>query len=181
MIRSSLNGNSNGEESLRSTLCPVYAAASSAESPSGPSLAVPNVTCKTHRRRLQRPFALRRSSQSNRTVCTATIKLVQQNHQKLETSNVCVKLLLFFFRPPPHSPLILSFISLFLLLGITEFCYAFLACVRTLLCFLESIPSESAVGSVRACACLRVSALGCACLYLQWYGVLFCLDRTPLR
>ena len=45
-------GNSNVEESLRSTLCPVYATASSAESPSEPSLASPNVACKTHRRRL---------------------------------------------------------------------------------------------------------------------------------
>ena len=45
-------GNSNVEESLRSTLCPFYATASSAESPSEPSLASPNVTCKTHRRRL---------------------------------------------------------------------------------------------------------------------------------
>ena len=40
---------------------------------------------------------------------------------------------LFFFT----LTLILPFISLSLLLGITEFCYAFLACVRTLLCFSE--------------------------------------------
>ena len=45
-------GNSNVEESLRSTFCPVYATASSAESPSEPSLASPNEACKTHRRRL---------------------------------------------------------------------------------------------------------------------------------
>jgi len=45
-------GNSNVEESLRSTLCPVYATASSAESHPEPSLASPNVACKTHRRRL---------------------------------------------------------------------------------------------------------------------------------
>ena len=45
-------GNSNVEESLCSTLCPVYATASSAESPSEPSLGSPDVTCKTHRRRL---------------------------------------------------------------------------------------------------------------------------------
>ena len=45
-------GNSNVEESLRSTLFPVYATASSAESPPEPSLASPNVACKTHRRRL---------------------------------------------------------------------------------------------------------------------------------
>ena len=47
-----LAGNSNVEESLRSTLCPVYATAFSTGSPSEPSLGSPNVTCKTHRRRL---------------------------------------------------------------------------------------------------------------------------------
>ena len=74
-------------------------------------------------------------------VCTPTIKLVQQNHQKLETSNVCVKKLAlcfsYLFSPSSTLPLILSFIPLSLLLGITEFCYAFLACVRTLSCFSE--------------------------------------------
>jgi len=45
-------GNSNVEESLPSALCPVYATAFSAKSPSEPSLNAPNVTCKTHRRRL---------------------------------------------------------------------------------------------------------------------------------
>ena len=74
-------------------------------------------------------------------VCTPTIKLVQQNHQKLETRNVCEKNLhsvfLLSFFSSFTVPLILFFISLSLLLGITEFCYAFLACVRTLLCFSE--------------------------------------------
>ncbi|XP_068502648.1 uncharacterized protein [Phaseolus vulgaris] len=45
-------GNSNMEESLRSTLGPVYATAFSTGSPLEPSLGSPNVTCKTHRRRL---------------------------------------------------------------------------------------------------------------------------------
>ena len=72
-------------------------------------------------------------------VCNPTIKLVQQNHQKLETSkNVCVrKTCTLFFLYPLTLTLILPFISLSLLLGITEFCYAFLAGVRTLSCFSE--------------------------------------------
>ena len=78
---------------------------------------------------------------------------------------MCVKLLLSVFSSlSPTLTLILSFMSLFLLLGITEFCYAFLACVRTLLCFSETAylqnqqwERESLCMSARLCAWLRLS------------------------
>ena len=100
-------------------------------------------------------------------VCTPTIKLVQQNHQKLEISkNVCVRktctlLFLYLFPPLPTLTLILPFISLSLLLGITEFCYAFMTCVRTLSCFSEKAYLQNqqwgAWGSAHVCAWLRLS------------------------
>ena len=77
---------------------------------------------------------------------------------------MCEKLLLSVFRIPLTLTLTLSFISLSLPLGITEFCYAFLACVRTLLCFSEKAylqnqqwERESLCMSSRLCAWLRLS------------------------
>ena len=84
-------GNLNVGESLCNTFCPVFATASPEESPSELSLSQMSSKCDLQNTQTA-PLA---------AVCTPTIKLVQQNHQKLETSNVCVKeLLLCFFLSP---------------------------------------------------------------------------------
>ena len=100
-------------------------------------------------------------------VCTPTIKLVQQNHQKLETRNVCVrKNLHSVFRLSFFSPLTLTLILPFYLSfpasGHNRILLCFSGmCQNPVMLFRESVPSESAMGSVRVCACLRLAAPVC--------------------
>ena len=102
-------------------------------------------------------------------VCTPTIKLVQQNHQKTRNlvKNVCVKLALCFFLSislfsPPHSPSDSVFYPSFPASGHNRILLCFSGmCQNPVMLFRESIPSESAMGSVRVCACLRLAAPVC--------------------
>ena len=71
-------------------------------------------------------------------VCTPMIKLVHRT-TKNEKLVVCVKNSCSLFFVSPRSLPDSLFMSLSLFLGITEFCYAFLACVRTLFCFSETV------------------------------------------
>ena len=97
-------------------------------------------------------------------VCTPTIKLVQQNHQKLKTSNVCVRktCTLFFVYSPPHSHSDSAFYLSFPASGHNRILLCFSGmCQNPVMLFRESVPSESAMGSVRVCACLRLAAPVC--------------------
>jgi len=83
---------------------------------------------------------------------------------------------LFFF--PLTLTLILPFISLSLLLGITEFCYAFLACVRTLSCFSEKAYLQNqqwgAWESAHVCAWLRLSFFALVAKLVNKWSYCFC-------
>jgi len=61
-----------------------------------------------------------------------------QNHQ-WEKLVVCVKNSYSLFSRIPPQSLPDSILCLSLYLGLTEFCYAHLTCVRTLLCFSETM------------------------------------------
>ena len=100
-------------------------------------------------------------------VCTPTIKLVQQNHQKTRNlvKNVCVKLALCFFLSLfslSHSPSDSVFYPSFPASGHNRILLCFSGmCQNPVMLFRESVPSESAMGSVRVCACLRLAAPVC--------------------
>ena len=81
---------------------------------------------------------------------------------------MCEKLLLSVFRIPLPS-LIPSFylsLSLFSRHNRILLCFSGM-CQNPVVLFRESVPSESAMGSVRVCACLRLAAPVCAWLRLS--------------
>ena len=106
-------------------------------------------------------------------VCTPTIKLVQQNHQKtgnlvkmcVYPKNLHSVFSLYFFLSLslcPHSPSDSVFYPSFPASGHKRILLCFSGmCQNPVVLFRESVPSESAMGSVRVCACLRLAAPVC--------------------
>ena len=90
--------NSNVEESLYSTLCPVYATVFSAKSPSEPSLGPQT-----------RPAKHTDGASSSRLHSDDHVR--PQNHQMRKTSSVCEKLLLSLFSYLFNLSLILFYVS----------------------------------------------------------------------
>ena len=96
-------------------------------------------------------------------VCTPTIKLVHRT-TKMRKLVVCVKKSCSLFFVSPSSLPDSSFYLSVSVSGHNRILLCFSGmCPKPVMLFRDSVPAESE--SVGVCACPRVSALGCACLY----------------